>query len=80
MNTALFKEFFMWCIIIHLGLFIWTTAMCIFARKLIHHFHGKMFGLSESAINITLYGFLGVYKVCFIFFALVPWIALTILS
>ena len=79
MNVVLLKEFFMWCMVINLGLFIWTAVMCLTARNFILRVHGKMFGLSEDTINAMLYGFLGFYKIVFIVFVLVPWIALSLM-
>jgi bacteriorhodopsin len=38
-----------------------------------------MFGLSQDTVNAILYGFLGFYKLVFIVFVLVPWIALVIM-
>jgi hypothetical protein len=80
MNIELLKEFFMWCTIINLGLLIWTAIMCLAARNFIYRVHGKMFGLNENTINTMIYGFLGLYKIVFIVFCLVPYIALTIME
>lgn len=80
MNIALLKEFFMWCTIINLGLLIWSAFMCMACKGFIQRVHGKMFGLSPEAINSVIYGFLGLYKIVFIVFVLVPWIALSIMS
>lgn len=80
MELHVLKEFFMWNTVINLGLFIWTAVMCIWCRGFIYRVHGKMFGLSESTMNTILYSFLGAYKIVFIVFVLVPWIALTIIS
>ena len=79
MNLEMLKQFFMWCTVINLGLFIWMAVMCIGCRSFICRVHGKMFGLSEDTINAMLYGFLGFYKIVFIVFVLVPWLALTIM-
>jgi len=73
------KELFMLMTVIHLGLFIWITVMCIAAKGFIQRVHGKMFGLSAETINAMIYGYLGVYKIAFTFLVLVPWIALTIM-
>ena len=80
MDMALLKEFFMWCTLINLGLLVWTAVMCLTARQFIHRVHGKMFGLNENTINTVLYGFLGLYKIVFIVFCLVPYIALTVIG
>lgn len=79
MSIEIMKEFFGWMALINLVLYIWTAVMCIAARKYIQHKHGKWFGLSPEAINAFLYGYLGLYKVVFIVFVLVPWIALTLI-
>jgi hypothetical protein len=79
MNMELLKEFFMWNTLINLGLFMWTAIMCVYCRGLIYRVHGKMFGLSQDTVNAILYGFLGFYKLVFIVFVLVPWIALVIM-
>jgi hypothetical protein len=77
---ALLKEFFMWCTIINFGLFMGSAIMCILAKGFIYRVHGKMFGLSQDTVNAFLYGYLGLYKIVFIVFVLVPWIALTIIA
>jgi hypothetical protein len=80
MDMALIKAFFMWCTVIHLGLFIWTAVMSMCARSFIHRVHGRMFGLSPETINTMLYGFLAAYKIVFLVFVLVPWVALLIIG
>ncbi len=80
MNLPLVKEFFMWCTIINLGLFIWSAIMCMVAKDWIQRIHGKIFGLAPETINAFLYGYLGAYKIVFIVFIFVPWIALVIMG
>jgi len=73
-------EFFKWCTVIHLGLFVFTAIMCIWCRPFIQRIHGKMFNLSEDTVNAMLYGFLSLYKILFFIFVLVPWIALLVIG
>lgn len=80
MNIILLKDWFMWMTLINLGILIWSAVMCMLLKNFIVRMHGKLFGLSPEAIKATLYGFLGVYKIVFIVFVLVPWLALLILS
>lgn len=79
MNMELWRQFFGWMTLINLVLFLWTTAMSAWCRGLVYRVHGKMFGLSEETTNKALYYFLAFYKIVFIVFNLVPWIALTIM-
>ena len=80
MDMALLKEFFMWMTVVNFGLFMWMAIMCMFAKGFIYRVHGRLFGLSQDTVNAMLYGFLGFYKIVFIVFVLVPWIALTIID
>ena len=80
MNIELLRTFFGWITLINLVLLTFTAIMCMTARGLIQKMHGKLFGLSPEAINAFLYGYLGLYKICFIVFNLVPWIALVIIT
>lgn len=79
-DVITFKEFFMWMTVVNLILYTWTAVMCFTAKGWIQRVHGKMFGLAPETINAFLYGYLGVYKIVFIVFVLVPWITLTIIS
>ena len=80
MNIELIREFFGWMTLVNLGLFTWTAIMSAFCRGFIHRVHGKMFGLSEETTNKALYYFLAFYKIVFITFNLVPWLALVIMT
>ena len=79
MNIVVIKELFMWMTVINLVLFIWSAVMCMLLKNFIVRVHGKIFGLSPEAIRATLYGFLGLYKIVFIVFVFVPWLALVII-
>ncbi len=80
MNVLLLKEFFMWMTVINLGMLMISAVMCIAHKDFIVRVHGKLFGLPPESIKATLYGFLGVYKIVFIVFVFVPWLALLIIS
>ena len=80
MNIEILRGFFGWMTLINLGLFVWTAVMSIWCRGLIYKTHGNMFNLSEETTNKVLYCFLAFYKIVFITFNLVPWIALTIMT
>jgi len=80
MNIDIIREFFGWMTLINLVLFTFTTIMSAFCRGFIFKVHGTMFGLSEETTNKALYYFLAFYKIVFITFNLIPWIALTIMS
>jgi hypothetical protein len=80
MDLYTLTKVFGWMTLINLGVFILAAFMCIFASNYIARVHGKMFGLPPETIKATLYGFLGIYKLLFIVFCLVPWIAMIIVT
>ncbi len=80
MDINTLKEFFGWMTLINFGIFTLSAIMCMSAKGFIQRVHGKLFGLAPETINAFLYGYLGFYKIVFIVFVLVPWIALTIIS
>ena len=80
MNMAILSEFFMWMTIINVLIIILTAVLFMLLKDIAVRIHGKMFGLSPEAICAALYGYLGVYKIVFIVFCLVPWLTLKIIS
>jgi hypothetical protein len=77
---AVLSEFFMWMTIINALIIVLTAVLFLLLKDVAVRIHGKMFGISPEAISIALYGYLGVFKVVFIVFNLVPWLALKIIS
>ena len=80
MNMDQFREFFMWMTVLNVALMILQSFLCMGLKNLIGRMHGSMFGISPDAIKVAIYGYLGVYKVCFIVFCLTPWLTLEIIG
>ncbi|MFH2069000.1 MAG: DUF6868 family protein [Candidatus Omnitrophota bacterium] len=80
MNIQVLQKFFMWCTIINGLLFVLSVTFCTFAGNWVYRMHSKMFHLSRESFNITIYSFLGLFKVLFLFFNAVPYIVLLILK
>lgn len=78
MSIYAITKVFGWMTLINLGIFVLAALMCLFASNFIARVHGKMFDLPPETIKATLYGFLGIYKLLFIVFCLVPWLAFLI--
>ena len=80
MDIAAIKAFFMWCTIINFGLLMFTFVMVSVLGDWVYGIHSKIFSISRESFNVTLYAFLGVYKILVIVFCAVPWIALVIIG
>ena len=80
MDIIIVRNFFMWCTIVNVLLLILSFLICAFAGDWIYGNHSKWFKISREAFNITIYSFLGLYKILVLVFNIVPWIALIIVG
>ena len=80
MDLVTLRAFFMWCTIINGGFLTLTSLVFTFAGNLIYRVHSKWFKMPREAFNIVIYSFIGLYKIIFIVFCLVPYVVLLILG
>jgi hypothetical protein len=80
LNIQTLTELFMWCTIINGALLVYWSVMCILAPDLIYRMQNKWFPISRETFNVVIYSFLGLFKVVFIVFSLVPYLALLIVG
>ena len=80
MDIATIRAFFMWCTILNLIVLIFSSAVCVFGRDLLYPIHNKLFNIPRETINTMCYSFIALYKMLFIVFNLVPYIALLIIG
>jgi hypothetical protein len=80
MDIQTVREFFMWCTILNVVLLLLSFLICISARDWIYQMHSRWFPMSRETFNVTLYSFLGAYKMLFWVFNAIPYIALLIMG
>jgi hypothetical protein len=80
MDIMTIRAFFMWCSIINGGLLVFSFLICAFAGDLVYQMHSKLFPISRDAFNVAIYSFIGLYKIFFWVFNLVPYIACAIVG
>lgn len=73
-------DFFMWCSIINGGLLILWTLFMMFAPDLVYRTQSRWFPIPRETFHVLIYAFLGLFKIFFLFFNLVPYLALLILA
>jgi hypothetical protein len=78
MNAETLTTFFMWCTIINGGLLILSTLLCMALKNVIATMHGKLFGITPEATKTAVYGYLGLFKILWFIFNVVPYVALLI--
>ncbi|OAD19295.1 conserved hypothetical protein, membrane [Candidatus Thiomargarita nelsonii] len=80
MDIQTLQTFFMWCTIINGSLLVFWTLMVLFASDLVYRTQSKWFPISREVFNVVIYSFLGLFKIIFLVFNAVPYIALLIIG
>ena len=80
MDIQTLTRFFMWCTIINGGLLAFWTLMYLFVPDLVYSTQKKWFPIPRETFNIVMYAFLGAFKIIFLVFNLVPYLALLIVG
>ena len=80
MTIEQITEFFRLMLILNIGMLFISTLATWLLKGMAMSIHSKMFGVTESQINISIYAFLGAYKLFIIVFNAVPYVALLILG
>ena len=80
MEIAAFEPFFFWCTVLNGGvLILWVLAFMIMP-DMVYRTQSAWFKISREQFDLLFYGFLGLFKIFFLFFNLIPYIAILILS
>ena len=80
MDIQTLTTFFMWCTIINGGLLILWVLFFMCAPDLVYLTQSKWFPISRETFNVVFYSFLGLFKIVFLVFNVVPYIALLIVG
>lgn len=80
MTISALTNFFMWCTIINGGLLIFWSLFILITPGLVYRLQNTFFPMPRETYNVVMYCFLGFFKVMFIIFNVVPFIALLILN
>jgi hypothetical protein len=80
MDIETLTRFFMWCTIINGTLLVFWIIMLISAPEMIYRTQRRWFPIQRETFNIVIYCFLGLFKIFFLIFNLVPWVALIIVG
>ena len=80
MDVQTLTTFFMWCTIINTGLLLLWTVFFAFAPDLVYRTQSKWFPIPRETFHVVMYSFLGLFKVVFLVFNVVPYVALLIVA
>ena len=79
MSMNEWMNFFYWCSVINFGMMLVSLVFVLTAKEMVYKMHGKLFNLTKECLSQEIYHFLGIYKIFFIVFNLVPFIALKLM-
>lgn len=72
--------FFMWCSIVNASILgIWSFFILLLP-DMVYKTQNRWFKISKETFNIAIYGFIGLYKMMFLFFNLIPYIVIKIIA
>lgn len=80
MDIQMLTRFFMWCVIMNGALLVLWSTMLIFAPDLVYRTQRKWFPIPRETFNVVIYSFLGLFKILFLVFNVVPYVALLIVG
>ncbi|MES9961614.1 MAG: DUF6868 family protein [Sedimenticola sp.] len=80
MDVQTLTSFFMWCTIIDGGLLLFWSLALMVMPDLVYRTQSRWFPIPRETFNVVIYGFLGLFKVFFLVFNLVPYLALLIVG
>jgi hypothetical protein len=80
MDMQTLTSFFLWCSIINGGILALWLLFCMFAPELVYRTQNKWFPLPRETFHLIIYSFLGLFKIIFLVFNIVPYLALRILG
>jgi hypothetical protein len=80
MDIETLQTFFMWCTIISAAVLVLWITMCMLAPDLVYRSQGRWFPIPRETFNVVMFSFIGIYKIFFLMFNLVPYVALLIVG
>jgi hypothetical protein len=80
MDIQTLTTFFMWCTILNGGILVVWTMFFVFAPDFAYRTQSKFFPIPREAYNVVIYSAIGLFRIFFVVFNLVPFVALLIVG
>jgi len=80
MDIQTLTRFLMWCTIMNGALLVLWATMCMLVPDLVYRTQRKWFPLLRETFDVVIYSFLGLFKIVFLVFNVVPYVALLIVG
>ncbi len=80
MDIQTLTTFFMWCTVINGTLLLLWIGVYSLAPDLVYRTQSKWFPMPRETFNVIFYSFLGLFKIAFLIFNVVPYAALSVVG
>ncbi|MDA0323951.1 MAG: hypothetical protein O2923_14715 [Verrucomicrobia bacterium] len=80
MTIEVLTSFFMWCTIMNGALLTLWVGFFMAAPDLVYRTQSRFFSIPRDAFDVVMYCFLGMFKIFFLVFNLIPYLALLIIG
>ena len=80
MDTQALTQFFMWCSVINVSLLIVWSLAFLMAPDLVFRMQTWFIPIPRETFNVLIYAFLGLFKIAFLVFSFVPYVALLLIG
>ena len=80
MDIPTLTRFFMWCTIVNGALLVLWTTTYILVPDLVYRTQSRWFPIPREIFTVVFYSFLGLFKIVFLVFNVVPFAALLIVG
>ena len=80
MDIQTLTTFFMWCTIMNGALLLLWTTLLIVAPDLVYRTQSIWFPIPRETFTVVIYSFLGLFKIVFLVFNVIPYVALLIVG
>jgi len=80
MDIQILTNFFMWCSIINGSIYLLWVMFLVLAPDFVYRIQYNFFPIQRETYNVVIYSFLGLFKLLFIFFNIIPFVSLLIIG
>ena len=80
MDIDALTAFFMWCSIINGALLMLWLGVYSLAPDLVYRTQSRWFPIPRESFDVVFYSFLGLFKIFFLMFNVVPYLTLLIIA
>lgn len=80
MDVATLTQFFQWCTVLSVGVYVIWTLFFLLAPNFVYRVQTRWISISRDTYDVVIYSLMGFYKIVLIVFVIVPYLSLLIIG